>query len=102
MMFLSEGPSIYPPPGFNYCVRIMIQIQSVLSRALNLYGASIMKPTTSAPYTSCPGVTPGPCLCVCVCLEHHIHAKQLVIIELAHITISLCDNWSPFPADDRY
>lgn len=70
IMFLSEGPSIYPPSGFNYCVRIMSQIQSVLSLALNLYGASIMKPTASAPHTSCPGVTPGLCvLCVCVCLH---------------------------------
>lgn len=66
MMLLSKGPSISPASGFNYCARIMSQIQSGFSLALNLYGASIMKPSTSADHTSCPRVTPAPVRCECL------------------------------------
>lgn len=100
-----QGLSIYPPSGFNYCVRIMSQIQSALSLTLNLYGASITKPTASTAHTSCPGVTSSLCVCACVCmcvwdlclLRSVISYKSAcTILQLAHIIIRMCDNCHHF------
>lgn len=94
-----QGLSIYPPSGFNYCVRIMSQIQSALSLTLNLYGASITKPTASTAHTSCPGVTSGPseCVCVRVCVFEicvsctaSYHINQPVLFSNWLISLSVC------------